>query len=397
MKVIIHASEIVTGQGLIKKDGRHPQDEDLVIIKDGAIVYNEKKILWVGTTNALPKKYKKIKAKNLKNKQAIIPGLIDCHAHLIFGGDRSSEFAQRCGGVSYQQIAKAGGGIQKTVRETRNASLDDLVKAGSKRIESFYSRGVRTLEAKSGYGLDVETEIKILTAIQKLKKLHPEMTIVSTFLGAHDFPKDKTRDEYLREINDQMIPAVVKKKLASACDVFIDEGFYSPEEGRKILETAKKYGLQVKVHADELKNTESASLAVDVGALSADHLLCVSDKGIDKLAQSNTTAVLLPGTAFYLKAAQAPARKLFNAGARVAIASDFNPGTCMTTNLPAVLTISALYLGLTKAELFAAVTYNAACALGLENKKGALKAGYDSDFWVMPFERFEECYYQFAW
>ena len=223
------------------------------------------------------------------------------------------------------------------------------------------------------------------------------MTIKATFLGAHDFPKDRTRAEYLSDLIVEILPEVSKRKLADACDVFIDEGFYTLAEGRKILEQAKSLGMQIKVHADELANTESAGLAAELGALSADHLLRISADGINKLAGSETVAVLLPSTAFYLKAAHAPARALIAAGARVAISTDFNPGTSMTLSLPATLTIAALYLGMTRAELFASVTYNAACALGLQARKGSLVIGLDADFSILPFQKFEEIYYRFAW
>ena len=194
-----------------------------------------------------------------------------------------------------------------------------------------------------------------------------------------------------------MLPEVARRKLADTCDVFIDEGYYTLDEGRKILEKARKLGLKTKVHADELGNTESAAMAAAIGALSADHLLKISDNGMRKLAASQTVAVLLPGTAFYLKAAHAPARKLIDAGACVALSTDFNPGTSMCLSLPVILTIAALYLGMSRSELFAAVTYNAAKALDLHGRKGTLEAGMDSDVVVLPFARFEEVYYRFAW
>ena len=223
------------------------------------------------------------------------------------------------------------------------------------------------------------------------------MTFVPTYLGAHAYPHDKPKDEYLKEILEKTLPFVAQNKLARFCDVFVDEGYFSREEARTLLTKARDLGLGIKIHADELGNTESASLAAHFTAHSADHLLKISEDGIQALAQSDTVAVLLPGTAFYLKAEHAPARKLINAGICVALSTDFNPGTCMTLNLPAVLTIAALYLQMTRAEIFAAVTYNAAKALGLENKKGTLEAGRDADFTVLPFQTFEECYYRFAW
>lgn len=396
-EVLIHASEILTGAGVRAKDGRQPLEEDLGRIEDGALVHDGTKILWVGKSSDLPEEYAKTPKRNLAKKHAVIPGLIDCHTHLVFAGDRASDFARRCGGTSYQEIAAEGGGILRTVAATRAATEDELFVSAMERLDEAYRHGVRTLEMKSGYGLDFETEMKVLRVGKRLQDQRKDMTLVSTFLGAHDFPKEKSREEYLREITDRMLPAVASKSLAQACDVFIDEGYYTLEEGRLILEKAKALGLAVKVHADELANTESARLACDLGALSADHLLKVSDAGIAALAKARTTAVLLPGTAFYLKAPHAPGRKLIEAGARVAISTDFNPGTCMTLNLPAVLTISALHLGFTKAELFAAVTYNAACAIGLEGRKGTLEPGKDADFAVLPHARFEELYYRFAW
>lgn len=396
-KVLLHASEILTGNGLPKKDGRKPLEEDLGRIEDGAIVYTKKDILWIGKSSELPKEYGALETLDLKKERSVIPGMIDCHTHLVFAGDRATEFARRCGGTSYQEIAKEGGGILTTVKATRQASEEELFSLGMKRLEEAYRHGVRTIEAKSGYGLDTETELKVLRVVKKLQSARTDMTIVPTFLGAHDFPKDRSREVYLEEILNEMLPRVKNEKLADSCDVFIDEGFYTLEEGRKILEKAKSLGMKTKIHADELVNTESAALAAELGSLSADHLLKISDRGIAALAASNTTAVVLPGTAFYLKAPHAPARKLIDTGARVAISTDFNPGTSMTLNLPAVLTISALYLGLTKAELFSAVTYNAACALGLQSRKGTLEVGKDSDFSILPVKKFEELYYRFAW
>lgn len=395
-RVLTHASEILTGEGIRKKNGRRVQEADLGRIEDGALVCSAKRIEWVGRTSDLPKKWLKSPKKNLKLKQAIIPGLVDCHNHLIFAGDRSDEFAERCAGVSYQEIAQRGGGIQKTVRSTRESSAEELEKLALARARELYSNGIRTVEVKSGYGLSTESEIKVLEIIPKLRKKLPEMTFTATFLGAHDFPKDQTRESYLKELMDQMIPLVAKKKLADSCDVFIDEGYYTRDEGRRILEKAKSLGLKVKVHADELSNTESATLAAEIGALSADHLLKISSQGIQNLARSETVAVLLPGTAFYLKANYPPARELIEAGAKVALATDFNPGSCMCLSLPTIMTIAALYLKMSRSEIFSAVTYNAAKALGLQNSKGTLEPGKDADFVVLPFPKFEQIYYRFA-
>lgn len=405
-RAVIHAREILTGQGVRKKDGRRVTEDDLGVIPDGAIVYRVKKVRgteipdrieWVGPTDQLPKRFSRVQRKDLKRRFSVIPGMVDCHTHLIFAGDRSEEFALRCGGATYEQIAKRGGGILTTVRATRSASIAELERLAIPRLEELAAYGVRTIELKSGYGLSVEAELKILEVISRLRQRFPHLTLTATFLGAHAYPADRDRSEYLREICKVMLPRVAERKLADSCDVFIDEGYFSIEDGMQILKTAKSLGLKTKIHADELVGTGAAELAAKLGSLSADHLLKISDVGIKKLARSNTVAVLLPGTAFYLKASHAPARKLIDAGAAVAISTDFNPGTSMCLSLPAIMTIAALYLGMSRSELFASVTYNGAKALGLEARKGTIEPGMDADFVVLPFARFEELYYRFAW
>lgn len=405
-RAVIHASEVLTGHGVRKKDGRRIVEDDLGRIPDGAVVYRVKKVRgkeipdrieWVGPTDQLPRRFSRTRARDLKGQFAVIPGMIDCHTHLIFAGDRSEEFALRCGGVTYDEIAKKGGGILTTVRATRSASVAELERLAIARIEEMASYGVRTIEIKSGYGLSLESEIKILEVIPRLKKRFPQLTLTATFLGAHAYPVDQDRSDYLNEICKKMLPQVARRKLADSCDVFVDQGYFSIEEARRILKRARQLGLKTKVHADELVNTGATQFAAKIKALSADHLLQISDEGIQKIARSNTVAVLLPGTAFYLKAKHAPARRLIDAGAAVAISTDFNPGTSMCLSLPAVLTIAALYLGMTRSELFASVTYSSAKALGIENRKGTIECGMDADFVVLPFRRFEELYYRFAW
>jgi len=397
MKALIHASEILTAQGIKKKDGRRVTDSDLSLIRDGSIVYDDKVIEWVGETKNLPSKYKNIEKEDLHGLQAVIPGLIDCHTHMIFAGDRSSEFALRCAGMSYEEIAKKGGGILTTVKETRNASLEELINLGVGRVQESLRFGVRAIEIKSGYGLDLESEIKSLRAIQALKEKFSKIYIHSTFLGAHAIPSGLTREDYVKQVIEEMLPLVYEEKLAESCDVFVDQGFFTIDDARKILSKAMDFGMKVRIHADELTNSESTQLGVELGAASVDHLLKVSEASIQKLSRSDTVAVLLPGTAFYLKENYAPARKLIDSGAVVAIATDFNPGSCMCNSLPAIMTLSALYMGMSRSEVFAAVTYNASKALGLEKRKGFIDVGADSDFLVLPFKKCEELYYRFAW
>jgi imidazolonepropionase len=397
IKAAIHASEVLTGEGVRAKDGRRVIDSDLGRIEDGAIVHDGKKILWVGATRSLPKKYKKVRTENLKGQKSIVPGFVDCHTHLVFAGDRAGEFARRCGGATYDEIAREGGGIAASVSATRKATKAELLRLAIERVEKARSYGVRTLEVKSGYGLEFDAEIKVLEVAKALKKKFPDMTFATTFLGAHAFPKEKTSEQYMKILTDKMLPEVARRKLADACDIFVDAGYFNVEQARELLTRAKKHGMKIKIHADEMGNTESAALAAELGCLSADHLLKISDRGIAALAKSDTVAVLLPGTAFYLKEPHAPARKLIDQGACVALSTDFNPGTCMTLNLPAIMTIAALYLRMSRAEIFAAVTYNAAKALGLQGSKGTLTEGMDADFVALPVQRFEEIYYRFAW
>jgi imidazolonepropionase len=404
---LIHAAELLTGSGVRAKDGRHPSESDLGRVEDGAIVYEtigvgQKErvgaVLWTGSTSELPKKFRNSsRTRDLKGRHAVVPGLVDCHTHLVFAGDRSDEFARRCGGATYEQIAASGGGIVSTVRATRGATSAELLRLAVPRVREAYRYGVRTLEIKSGYGLDEDSEIRQLQVVRRLSEIFPDVKFQSTYLGAHAIPTERNRDEYVREMIERTLPKIAKLKCADAVDVFIDEGYFTGAEGRRILLKAASLGFKLKIHADELSNTESAALAAELGALSADHLLKISPKGVEALAKSQTTAVLLPGTAFYLRAPHAPARALIEAGARVALSTDFNPGTCMTLNLPAVMTIGALYLQMSRSELFAAVTYNGARALGFEKSRGTLEPGMDAAYAILPFRRFEEIYYRFAW
>ncbi len=397
-EVWVHASELLTGSGVRAKDGRKVGEDDLGRIDDGAIAFSEgRKVIWVGPTSELPKKHLRARRRDLRGRSSVVPGLVDCHTHLVFAGDRSAEFAARCGGATYEEIAAKGGGIVTTVQATRNATPDELLSLAIDRVREMASFGVRTIEIKSGYGLSLEAELKQLEVVEKLRRKFPGLTFSATFLGAHAFPPERTREDYLDELLHRMLPEVARKRLADSCDVFSDVGYFSVSEAESILRRARALRLAVRLHADELANTESAVLAARLGALSADHLLRISGEGIRALAGSQTVAVLLPGTAFYLKAPHAPARALIEAGACVALATDFNPGSCMTTSLPAILTLAALYLGMSRAEIFAAITYNGAKALDLHGRKGTLEPGMDADVVALPFPRFEDIYYRFAW
>lgn len=406
LRIIKNASFLYTGGAIRKKDGRNLKPQDIGAVASGALVYTVKiigkkeipqKIIWSGETGDIPKEFRKLRSIDLKLRNCITAGLIDSHTHLVFAGDRSDEFSQRCSGVSYETIANEGGGIAKTVQATRKAAKRELFTLACQRVEQARSLGVRTLEIKSGYGLNEETELKQLEVIQSLQNHFQDMTFVSTFLGAHDYPVEISRESYLKMLCEKLIPEVAKRKLAAFCDVFVDRGYYTWEDAKQVLSTAREYGLGIKVHGDELADTNSARQAVEWGATSVDHLLKTNVSGISTLAKSNTVAVSLPVTALYLKTAYAPMRQILDEGGVVAVATDFNPGSAMGNHLPFALSLAALYHGMNVAELLSAVTYSAAKALKLENRKGSLEEGQDADFTVHPFIHFEEIYYRLAW
>lgn len=399
---IIHASELWTGAGFRARDGVRVTREDAGVVPDGALIWDSRgKIVFAGATSAMPREVRAgleaSAVQDLERARAVTAGWVDCHTHLVFAGNRASEFSRRCAGATYEEIAREGGGIQATVTATRAATKKELLILARERVREAWAWGVRALEIKSGYGLDLQTEVKILEVAQSLKQEFPEMKFHVTWLGAHAIPKGKTRADYVKELIRDQLPIIAKKKLADSADIFVDEGYFTTDDAREVLTAARDAGLRVRIHADEMGNTESARLGASLGALSADHLLCISDTGVQALAKSSTVAVLLPGTAYYLKKPHAPARRLIDSGARVAVSTDFNPGTCMTQSLPWIMNLSALYLGMSAAEILCATTYNAAKALGMESEIGTLEAGLEARYTILPFSTFEESFYRVGW
>ena len=311
----------------------------------------------------------------------LFPGFVDCHTHAVFGAPRLEDHERRALGEDYKTVAARGGGILQSVRDVRARSESDLVALMRARVRALLAHGSTTIEVKSGYGLDAASELKQLRAIRETAT-RERATLVATFLGAHEVPPEfrDRRADYVRLVCEEMIPAVAREHLAVACDVFCEPGVFDVAETRTILTAAQRHGLALKLHADELEGSGGAELAAALGALSADHLAAISDAGVRALAASDTVAVLLPATMVFLgKRAQAPARRLVEAGAAVALATDFNPGSSPTVSLPLVMALAVSQLGLRYAEVVSAATVNAAAALGLATDRGQIAPGFRAD------------------
>jgi imidazolonepropionase len=352
-------------------------------ISDAALVWDADKILWSGPEDRLPGQYADAESIDAGGG-CVIPGLIDCHTHLCFGGWRGDEFAARLAGASYQEIQAAGGGINSTVARTRAATTEELVDKAAIVLADMARLGVTTLEAKSGYGLDHANEIKQLEVYQRLNHSQP-LEIVPTFLGAHLVPAEyrERRADYLDLLCQDLIPEVAERGLARYCDVFIEDNAFTLSEGRRVLETAKAHGLGLKIHADQLSSGGGAGLAAELGAVSAEHLEYASDEDIAAMAEAGTVAVSLPLASMYLREPFLPARKWIEAGARVAVATDFNPGSAPSYHLHLAMTLACVHQQMTPAEVLKAATSHAARAIGLHHTHGSLLPGYQADFAVI--------------
>lgn len=328
----------------------------------------------------------------------VTPGLVDSHTHAVFGGWRAGEYALRSRGMPYMEIARRGGGINASVRDVRARSEDELVELARGRLDAMLRHGTTTVEIKSGYGLDTDSELKQLRAIRRLRDEVP-LHIVATFLGAHEFPPEyrEDRERYVDLVVEEMIPAVAADGLAVFCDVFMEPGVFTAQQTRRILTAGLAHGLLPKLHADELENSGAAELAAELGAVSADHLGAVSDAGIAALAESETVATLLPATLLFLgRTGYAPARRLLDAGATVAIATDFNPGSSPTPSLPLVMTLACSLMAMDPLEAIVAATAGGARALRLEDGTGTLRPGAPADLVVWEISDHRELPYRFG-
>jgi imidazolonepropionase len=316
--------------------------------------------------------------------RTVLPGFIDPHTHVVYAGERLEEFRERLGGASYLEIAARGGGILSTVRKTREASLEELVESSRVRLDVALLNGTTTAEAKSGYGLTTESELRMLEAIGELHRIHP-IDLVPTFLGAHEVPPEyrEKRSEYVGLLLEEMIPEVGRSGLAEWCDVFCEVGVYSVEESRRILTAARDHGMKLRIHADEFADTGGTKLATELGARSADHLIKVSPEGAQALARSDTVATLLPAASFYLKQYYAPARALIEAGAAVALATDINPGGGHSTSMPFTVSLACLSAGMTLEEAILASTVNAAFSIDRWDDVGSLEVGKKTDALIL--------------
>jgi imidazolonepropionase len=359
------------------------RQQDAGLISDAALAWRDGVILWAGRYADLPKRYAVEPVIDCK-RRLVVPGLVDCHTHLCFGGWRGDEFEARLGGATYQEIAAAGGGIAQTVGATRRASIGELQRKARAALDAMLRLGVTTVECKSGYGLDEANELKQLEVYRRLGLEHP-IDLVPTFLGAHIIPPEHRErpERYVNLLCETLIPRVASLNLARFCDVFVEEGAYSVKDARRILGAARDHGLGLKMHADQLSAGGGAELAAELGAVSAEHLEYVTPEGVKALAASGTVAVSLPLASLYLAERYLPARTLLTAGVPVAVATDFNPGSAPSFHLPLAMTLACLNQAMTPQEVLMGVTTVAARAVSLEDRVGSLMPGYHADLAII--------------
>ena len=393
--LVIHASQLLTMDSS-RADTADHEESDLGMIRNGAVAISGQEVLDVGESERILDSYSAEQVIDAAGK-VVTPGLVDPHTHLIFAGSRHMEFGMRMKGATYHEILAAGGGIHSTVEETRSAPLDDLVNLALPRLASALSFGVTTVEIKSGYGLDVDTELKMLRAAKRLNEIQP-VRIVPTYLGAHLVPLEYVgrREEYVDLVISEALPKVADEGLASARDIFLDVGAFDPDEAEAILGAARQAGLWTKIHAGQFTDQGGPQLIARMGGLSADHLESISDEGIEAMAQASVVAVLLPGAAFSLRDRFPDGRRIADAGVDVAVATDDNPGTSRTENLPLMAALAATRMGLSCVEAWLSVTANAAKALGLEREVGSLAPGMKADLVVFDISDFRSFLYHFG-
>ena len=398
--LIRHASQLVTLKGSSDAPLTGKAMEALHIIEDGSVWIEDGIIQSVGTDREIAEKY----GSRLEEARVIdatgrlvTPGLVDPHTHLVYAGSRENEFGMRLKGATYMEIMNAGGGIHATTAATQKATHEQLYEESRRRLDRFLRHGVTTVEAKSGYGLTLEHELKQLEVARELNRNHP-VDVVSTFMGAHAVPVAyrERPDDFVDQVIREMIPEVARRKLAEFNDVFCEKGVFTPEQSRRILEAGKEWGLLPKIHADEIEPYGGAELAAEVGAVSADHLLKASDRGIRALAEKGVVAVLLPGTAFFLMAESADGRRMIDAGVPVALSTDCNPGSSPTVSMPLIMNLGCLKMGMTPAEVLTAATINAAHAIRRGHEIGSIEEGKKADLVLFDVSNYMSLQYAFG-
>ncbi len=386
--IIKNASQLVTAASDIPKIGKDLQA--LGIIEDGALGITDGMISYVGNTEEILKTFTADTIIDA-SKKVVMPGFVDPHTHPIFVKTRECEFEKRLQGKSYKEISQTGGGIRASIQDVRNASLEELFELGLKRINKMFEMGTTTIEAKSGYGLTTESEIKMLKAIQMINEIS-DMEIIPTFLGAHEYPEEYKSDheKYIDILINEMMPAVKEQNLAEYCDIFCEEHVFTVSESRRILNAAKELGFRIRFHADELEPIGGAELAAEVNAVSADHLVAISDKGIIRLKEAGVIPILLPATTFSLGLEHyAPARKMIEAGLPVALSTDFNPGSCNCDSQQFVTSLACLQMKMLPAEAINAVTINAAHSIERGKFIGSLEVGKQADIIILDMPTYQ--------
>lgn len=387
--IIKNAAQLVTCSGFSAKKGR--EMSNLSVIENGTVIVSGGIITYVGKDANCPPlsdfpNHEIIDATG----KAVLPGFVDSHTHFIFGGYREEEFSWRMRGDSYMSIMERGGGIHNTMTATRNASFDELKNSGRKRLNSMLAMGVTTVEGKSGYGMDKATELKQLEVMKSLNEEHA-VDIVSTFMGAHATPTEyKGREnDFLDYMIEEVMPEVKEKNLAECCDIFCEKNVFDIEQSRRYLTAARDLGFKLKIHADEIVTLGGAELAAELKALSADHLLQASDKGIGDLAESGVVATLLPCTAFSLKEHYARGRYMIDSGCAVALATDLNPGSSFTNSIPLLFALACIYMQLSPEEALTALTINGAAAVGKADKTGSIDVGKQGDLVILEYPSYK--------
>lgn len=394
--ILTGASQVITCRGPDRLR-RGPEMSELGVVENGAVVIGDDGLIAaVGHADQVHRDF--AGAESVEVKGVLFPGFVDCHTHAVFGAARLADHERRARGISYMEIAAAGGGILSSVNDVRERTVEDLTALLRNRLFWLLANGTTTVEVKSGYGLETAAELRQLEAIGAVMN-DAGPSVIPTFLGAHEVPPEHRADpgQYLDLVTGEMLPSVERQGVARFCDVFCEPGVYSPTQARHVLEVARLHGLGLKIHADELEGSGGAELAVELGAVSADHLAAISDEGMTALARSETAAVLLPGTMMYLGGRrQAPARRLIDTGAGVALATDFNPGSSPGTSLPFMTTLAVSQMGMLPAEAIVAITANGAAAVGEAASRGQIASGYRADLVLVAVEDWRELPYWYG-